>query len=442
MPFKRVLLIMFLADAFLSLPGCATNPEFPRFNTKDTEEPGETVPVLAPWKTIPLNPDYAGLWFVAGDVDGDGLPEIVTAKNVNQDDVHHTSSVAVQKLDGTTLWTWGDPKIGRKELHHDVACQIKDWDGDGRNEVVLATKGALVELDGKTGAERVRIPIQDDAADSITFCNLSGDALAETVLVKDRYHSIWAYTRDGKLSWTVKDPGGFKTAHQPRPMDIDGDGIDEIFAGYAMLNADASVRWVVQSKAAKNMFGHLDCARMLTCGVRPEETRIALTFCGGNNLAVVDGNGRVVWELKGHHFESVQVGRILPDKPEPQLLADIDHQPYGNSPIWVIGGDGTALGQLITNYSRQHRLVDWDGDGCDEFLVANGRGLYDHTGTRIATFSMPSGDPIPHVGDMDGDGRTDVLFNTGNEVCIFRNDKGMKSSGQIPLGTGSNVTLY
>ena len=439
---KPVLSAMLALGLFACMAGCVTKSEFPCFNTKETEAPGNSVPLLAPWKTVALNADYAGMGFVAGDVDGDGAPEIVTAKNFNQDDVHYTSSVAVQKQDGSTLWTWGDPKIGRKELHHDVACQIQDWDSDGRNEVVVATKGALVELDGQTGAERLRIPIQEDATDSITFCNISGDARAETALVKDRYHNIWAYIRDGKLLWTVKDPGGFKTAHQPRPMDIDGDGIDEVFAGYAMLNADGSVRWVVQSAAVKNSFGHLDCARMMTPGGAPEKTRIALTFCGGNNLAVIDGNGRVVWEISGHHFESVELGRIIPDKPAPQLLVDIDHQPYGNSPIWVVGNDGRVFGQLVTNYSRQHRLVDWDGDGLDEFVVGGDHSLYNHAGKRVATFDVPDGSPIPHVGDMDGDGRKDILFNTGNAVYIFRNDKGAKSPTPVPLGTGANVTLY
>jgi hypothetical protein len=427
---------------FGSQPGVATEAEFRYFDTKDTEAPGEAVPVVAPWKTIPLEADHAGLWLVAGDLDGDGQPEMVTAKNFNRGDVHYTSSVAVQKLDGSTLWTWGDPKIGRKELHHDVACQIQDWDGDGRNEVIVATKGALVELDGRTGTERLRIPIKEDATDSITFCNLSGDALAETVLVKDRYHSIWAYTRDGRLLWSVKDPGGHQTAHQPRPMDIDGDGIDEIFAGYVMLNADGSVRWIVQSESVKKKSGHLDCARMMTLGGTPGETRIALTFCGGNNLAVIDGDGHVVWELSGRHFESIQVGRIIPGEPAPQLLVDIDHQPLGDSPLWVIGGNGQVLGQLVTNYSRQHRLIEWDGDDFDEFVVARDRGLYNHTGNRVATFGLPGVGTILHLGDMDGDGRNDVIFNTDDTIYIFRNERGKKPSAPIPLGTGTNVTLY
>ncbi len=434
------LLTALLAATMMNWSGAAT---FPSFDTKDTGAPDEAVPVLAPWKTIALDADYAGSWFAAGDLDGDGAPEIVAAENFNHGDVHYTSSVAVHTLDGRLLWTWGDPKIGRKELHHDVACQIHDWDGDGQNEVIVATKGALVELDGRTGEERLRIPIEEDATDSIAFCNLSGSLHQETVLVKDRYRRIWACTRDGSLLWSVEKPGGYRTAHQPRPMDIDGDGIDEIFAGYAMLNADGSVRWVVKSDTVKQELGHLDCARMMTPGGAPEDTRIALTFCGANNLAVVDGNGHIVWELSGHHFESIDVGRIMPDEPVPQLLVDIDHQPHGNSPIWVISGDGKPYGQLITNGSRLHRLIDWDGDGLDEFAIHKDKGLYDHTGKRIATFGVPpEASVIPHLGDMDGDGVVDLLFSTGGTMYIFRNEHGKKLDQPVPAGTGLNVTLY
>jgi len=439
----RISFIVLFLLAFLVVPVSAETPSFPYFDTNDAGEPDASVPVLSPWKSFPVNAAYGGIWFVAGDLNGDGAPEVVCAKNFNEGDVHYTSSVAVHRLDGSVLWTWGDPEIGRKELHHDVACQIHDWDGDGRNEVIVLDKDALVELDGRTGKERLRIPIPKQATDSVVFCNLSGDARAETALVKDRYNKIFAYTRDGKLSWSVENPGGYRTAHQPRPMDLDGDGIDEIFAGYAMLNADGTVRWVVQSESVDQKRGHLDCARMMTRGDTPEQTRIAITFCGANNLALVDGNGRIVWEMSGYHFESIDVGRMVPDEPAPQLLVDIDHRPKGESPIWVVGGDGKPLGQIITEYSRQHRLVDWDGDGLDEFAVADAKGLYDHTGKRIATFELPSvSGTIPHVGDLDGDGIPDLIFNSGDAVYIFRNESSKKPARPAPLGTGHNVTLY
>jgi len=194
------------------------------FDVKDIGEPGREAPLIQPWKVVSLDREYGGHWVVAGDLDADGEVEIVSAENFNEKDVHYTSAVAAQKLDGTVLWRWGDPAIGRKVWHHDVACQIHDWDGDGKNDVVICTKGYLVELDGVTGKERRRLPIPDEATDCLVFCNLSGNDRPTDVLVKNRYHEIWAYSREGDLLWTVRNPGGYRTAHQPRPMDLDGDG--------------------------------------------------------------------------------------------------------------------------------------------------------------------------------------------------------------------------
>ena len=84
-------------------------------------------------------------------MDGDGQPEIVSAEKFNQDDVHYMSAVAAHKLDGTVLWRWGDPAIGRKTLHHDVACQIHDWDSDGIPEVLIATRAAVCLYKNESG---------------------------------------------------------------------------------------------------------------------------------------------------------------------------------------------------------------------------------------------------------------------------------------------------
>ena len=420
------------------------------FDVNDSGEPKEDVPAITPWKTVVLEPEYGGLWLVAGDMDGGGQVEIVSAENFNEGDTHYTSAVAAQKLDGTVLWTWGDPGIGRKKWHHDVACQIHDWDGDGANEVVIGAKGNIVELDGATGKEKRRFSIPEDASDCIVFCRLTKPGHPSDVLVKDRYNRIYAYNRAGDLLWKVEDPGGHRTAHQPRPMDVDGDGLDEIMAGYAMLNADGSVRWVAESKKVDLTRGHLDCARVLRQAKKPEDVRIVYTCCGANNIAVVDGHGKLYWEVSGHHFESVQVGRIHPLHPGPHILVDIDHRPYGEGPLWVIDASGRRLGQIITDYSRHHRLVDWTGDGAAEIVVGGNQGLYNHRGERIGTFLMPGSPPAKErsyetsalVGDMTGDGVPDVLFITPARVYIYKNEWGRKPDGPAVLGAGLNVTLY
>jgi len=456
--FKRVkhISIAFRWYLFLIVIGSLTplwagEQDFKYFNTIDTGEVNDEVPLIQPYAIVPLDPDYGGQWVVAGDVDADDAVEIVSSENYNKNDVHYTTTAVVQNLDGSVLWRWGNPDVGRKNWHHDVACQIHDWNGDGKNEVVLCTRGALVELEGATGRELRRIPIHEEATDCLVFCNLSGGGRPADVLVKDRYHRIWAYNRRGEMLWTVKDPGGYRTAHQPRPIDIDGDGRDEIMAGYALLNHDGSVRWVFQSKKVDQSRGHLDCARVVHRGDSPEAFRIAITLCGANCMALMDGNGKVLWERTGRHFESIDVGRILPNHAGPHICVDIDHQPYGNSPIWVLDEAGRLLGRLVTDYSRHHSLLDWTGDGVEEILVAHKSGLYNHQGRRMGTFHTPGLETDSGktkykksllLGDMTGDGIRDVLIVTPYKVYIYKNTHDKKPETPASLGTEFNMTLY
>jgi hypothetical protein len=162
--FRWFLFFIFIAvSPFSSL--YAEEQSFTYFDTNDIGKPDDKVPLIQPFKIVPLDPDYGGQWVVAGDVDADGAVEIISSENYNKNDVHYTATAVAQDLNGSVLWRWGNPDIGRKKWHHDVACQIHDWDGDGKKEVVLCTKGALIVLEGATGREVRRIPIHEEATD-------------------------------------------------------------------------------------------------------------------------------------------------------------------------------------------------------------------------------------------------------------------------------------
>ncbi len=432
------------------------------FNVRCDDVPDGDATHIQPWKTIQLDPLYRGAWIVAGDLDGDGLAEIVSARNHDQDDTHYTSSVVVHRLNGSVLWRWGQAEAGRNQLHHDVAAQVYDWDGDGNNEVVVATDQAVVEIDGRTGQEKRRFAIPSGASDCLVFCNLSGGDRATDVLVKTRYTQIWAFDRDGRQLWTVEMPGGSRTAHQPLPVDIDSDGVDEIIAGYAMLNADGSVRWALDDHdpalaAGKRLaVGHLDCARLFERGASARESLLALTCCGGDRILLVNGDGRIQWNMPGWHFESIDVGRVCRQTAAPQIVVDIPYAPHGQQPIWVLDGQGTLLGQILNDESRFHRLVDWYGEGIESIIVGQPPAMYDgETGKKQGIFEMPvaSGETPPDPtkesviclkADMDGDGVPDVIYSTnpGTTVYVYRNEHGAKPAGVIPLGTGVNWTLY
>lgn len=411
------------------------------FDTVDVGPAPPDVPSIEPWRTVVLDPEYGGCWTVAGDLDADGSVDIVSAQNHNDGDIHYTSAAVAQRLDGSVMWRWGDPKIGRKDLHHDVALQIHDWDGDGHNEVVLLADKALVELDGATGKERRHIAIPEAASDCLVFCDLSGTGRPTDFLVKTRYTDIWAYNREGALLWQSRMPGGYRTSHQAIPFDLDKDGRDEIMAGYALLDHDGSVIWTFKSEKTSLGAGHLDCARILAFGKTPESTRIALTCCGAKNIAVIDGNGTTIWEVPGHHFESIQIGNIL-SKPEgPHILVDIDHTARGESDMWVLDQNGNTCGKIRGEYCRQHGLIDWNGDGLDEIVVGNSGAMYDETGRRIATLAAPNAGTLL-FGDFTGDGVLDVARGSSHALHIYRNESGRKPSAPVPLGTRLNFTYY
>ena len=203
--------LLLYAFAFLSLVrmAVAEEPHPLRFNTIDRGPSTPAIPLIPAWKAVRIDPEYGGNWCVTGDLDGDGVAEIVSAKNKYGDGIHYTTSAVAHRLDGSILWRWGNPTEGHAYNGYDVALQIYDWDGDGTNEVILLTEGELVELNGATGEEKRRFAIPTRATDCLVFVNLSGHKRAQEVIVKDRYRRLWADDYDGKQLWGGQwKPGG------------------------------------------------------------------------------------------------------------------------------------------------------------------------------------------------------------------------------------------
>jgi len=418
------------------------------FVTDAMGPPSTDAPPVQPWRTVTLDPEYSGQWVVLGDVDGCGEVEVVSARNVDVSDNHFTSAVVVQKLDGSVLWKWGDPNIGRRKLHHDVACQVHDLDNDGANEVILAADRELVVLNGTTGETARSFAIPEHASDCVVFADLSGNGWPSEILVKNRYQQIWAYSSEGEQLWTVSMPGGYRTSHQPFPVDLDGDGRDEILAGYAALNSDGSVRWVFEAEEGKRNGGHADCWRVVRLADTAEETRLVMTMCGGNALVLTDGAGQVVWRRTGHHYESVDVGEIRKDRPGLEIVVDIDHLPKPPKPLCLFDEQGTELGRINTDYTRHHKLVDWDGDGLMEIGSSMPQGLFDGHGCRVAAFAIDEGDKpwLIMAADLTGHGMRDVLMVSSRDdaycVYLYKNPTPASAPAKAPAGTGLNFTLY
>lgn len=428
----------------------------PGFRVMADELPG---PPVAPSRVIELDTHYGGEWVVAGDLDGDGQAEIIAARN---DEQVVTSAIAY-RLDGTVLWRWGQPDGGRSGFAYDVPLVIYDLDGDGTPEVFLSVPGFLVVLDGATGRELRRHPLPEGLAvsDCVVFADLSGKGRATDILVKTRYTRVWAFAADWRELWSWAAPEGYLTCHHPTPVDLDGDGRDEVLVGYTMLRSDGALMWTFATEATDLRIGHLDAADVVCVGggtgeARMRDSRLLITCCGSNLVALLDGAGHALWEVSGHHFESPDFGTLTRDHAAPQFTVDIDHVGFGQSETWLMDAEGKHLGTYVTGYGRHHRLIDWNGDGLDELLITNARGVFDGEGRCVARLTSPgdprldafarervaaAGDPGPFgfAGDMDGDGQPEVVLHTDTAVYVFRSETAAPTG---TVGTGTNWTLY
>jgi len=155
--------------------------------------------VIAPWKVIVLDNHYAGAWYVVGDLYADGVPEVIFAKNVNVKDVHYTSAVAAHRLDGSLLWTLGDASIGRKGLHHDVACQIHDWDEDRLDEFVVGQDRGMYD---HTEKRIVTLATRENSGSIVHIGEMTGDDRPDILLFAGNN----IYINENKLGIKSKTP--------------------------------------------------------------------------------------------------------------------------------------------------------------------------------------------------------------------------------------------
>ena len=109
--------------------------------------------------------------------------------------------------------------------------------------------------------------------------------------------------------------------------------------------------------------------------------------------------------------------------------------------------DGDLLGQIITDGSRHHPLIDWFSQGFDRsvasIVMGTAAAMFDCAGNKVARLDAPEAGLVTK-GDLTGNGVPDLMFssNPASEVALFRNEQGKPPAGGVPLGTGVNYTLY
>ena len=376
--------------------------------------------------TMP-NVTQPGAGLAGGDLDGDGVPEIVGCMDPGPngasccDAIAQNTGAVAFKADGTTLWT--QPDTVKVHCGYESPA-IGDVDQDGKPEFLIG----WTLLDGATGAvEQELDPTSTWGAKLTSLVDLDGDGRLD---VTDGQR---AYKATGELLWdlraaNVKDPANAVTGGYHGVGDFDKDGKPEVvIIASGGPHSMALVRHDPMSP---------DGAQVLRKGVDINDGYSTMTFCnagseyGGGPPTVADFNGDGVPDVgaAGAVGYIVFDGKKLVDPNVPgdpaslklwfKTTHDCSSAVTGSS-VFDFNGDGKA--EVI--YSDEYHLWMYDGVTGDNLIQST----CNTTGTLWE---------YPLVADVDNDGQADIVV-ASNAYAVTCPDDSSKQSGIRIFGSAS-----
>ena len=314
------------------------------------------------------------------DLNGDGRAEILLAVPTTRDGAGAAiARITALDLDGRTLWQRGPWPADACHLTTDLPLQAAIR--HGRMEIVAALGHELHILDSLTGKTRRRAPLPrlpkdppfaelyNEApsvggrplhANCLRLCNALGNGPHDDILIKDHHHHAWLL--DGRTlrpAWHYRCNLG----HFPYTADLDGDGRDEFFLGYARADCHGRPRWQL------HLGDHADG----TFAYRDEAGRLHILHAAGDVGLVDDIEGMGWREVALGHVQHLSLANFCPDLPGLERLAVT----YWNGPGIIVLLD--HANRIIRTTERVNagavcQPVNWTGDGRELIAFSPRRG--------------------------------------------------------------------
>jgi hypothetical protein len=256
---------------------------------------------------------------------------------------------------------------------------------------------------------------------------------------------MWGVAHDGSVLWHWEG----STGHFPAIADVDNDGRDEVFVGFALLDHDGKVVFERDSGVA-----HQDASYIIQL---PDGTWRLLFGNGGINCLAPDGSE--LWHHPLSEAQHVVAGRFRPDLGPIQFMVIDRGQPVADgkrapAKLYLYDLDGREIWlreQPEGSWVSAIVEIDWSGKGYPQEVLVYNRGqgnpatIYDGSGNIVDTVemrylseNMPEDQKTYYCtrADVWGDSRQEVIFFGPRGACIYANSRIMA----IP--TLYNNTLY
>ncbi len=341
---------------------------------------------------------------------------------------------------------------------------VGDLDGDGVPEIVFTSyaadaygsAGALHILSGSGGRELAAFtsiggyaPV---ASAGVALGEINGGAEREIVTITTDSRLI-ALHADGSVVWVSEPyPGDISPYGYPAIGDLDADGLPEVVAGRVILDGNGAL----VGKGIMGMGGSysipiiadldMDGLQEVVVGNAAYSKDGTAKWTNGNPdtwPAVADfdgdGDGEVVTSYSGSVYLADTDGTALWGPSTipgggggPPTVADFDGDGApeigvaGASAYTVFDTDGSILWSMPTTDASSQQtgssVFDFEGDGAYEVVYADELSLWVYDGATGAVELQEDGHSswtlfeYPVVADVDGDGEAEIVLASNNSI--------------------------